>query len=57
MRIYLPDLCYPLKGLEGMAFPGGKGEPLAKAVDHRFDTGAVADAVPLLLEGGQIAFY
>src|SRR5947209_18479587 len=32
-------------------------EPLAKAVDHRFDTGAVADTIPLLLEDRQIPFH
>src|SRR6266567_992581 len=32
-------------------------EPLAKPVEHRFDAGAVADTVPLLLEDGQIPFH
>src|SRR5947199_9037591 len=32
-------------------------EPLAKAVDHRFDAGAVADAIPLLLVDRQIPFH
>src|SRR6266487_2416778 len=32
-------------------------EPLAKAVNDRFDAGAVADAVSLLLEDGQISFH
>jgi hypothetical protein len=32
-------------------------EPLAKAVEHRFDAGAVADTVSLLLEDRQIPFH